>query len=225
MAFDQYAKVIMIGHEGIRVGYEMKQLDRQHLRQLMVALVAPLYATFSDVLEAQEAWEYVAFQTKDGVTYDQDTLYLSLINAPKNGILYKKVEKALGRKEAERLPRDYAIKCGLKSKTYRIKVYDRDILRHQLPGLPTGARFSTGSGISYHIDKPHFKDMYFLHKNVSIVRDFYNCTMPQHKDLDDTDVDYFKGFAVTFDQNTLKILKMKRYFFPQDPQMINFKDK
>lgn len=220
----EQARVVMVGLEGARIGYDVQGFYTQDLHQTITSLVAPLYVRFPIVAEAEEYWEYVAFQTADGITYDEETIYVSLNDAPKNGLLYKQVEETLGTEEAERIPRDYAIKCALRSGTYRIKVYDRDILRHQVPGLPSGARLSAGSGISYHIDASHIKDMYFLHKDSWIVGEFYQQVMPVHSCFDDTDVDHYKGFAVTYDSNTMHVLKMKRYYFPQDPLMANFKD-
>jgi hypothetical protein len=225
MVFDPQSKVVMIGHEGARVGYEMHHINNRTTRQDVTALVSPLYTQFPDVLEAEPFWEYIAFQTPDGITYGEDTIYVSLYNAPYMGALYNRVAAALGENEADRIPRDYAIKCGLKTQTYRIKVYDRDILNHQLPGLPRGARYSAGSGISYHVDAPNIKDMYFLHRNPVAVASFYGHSMPTHPDLDDVDTEHFKGFAVTFDAATLSVLKMKRYFFPQDPLMLDFQDR
>lgn len=114
---------------------------------------------------------------------------------------------------------DYCVNYFIDSKTKAAKFYDLDIHRHTKPKLPPGSKPITVWGLG--VGATSKKDLYFLHRDVGVVSSFFKLPAPYFNKIDNfcNDTSFMKAFGVTYDAETLEPLKLKMYYYPNDPLM------
>ena len=175
-------------------------------RELLAELIYSIGELFNEGIDMTRL-EQFSFQDADGISYFE----------PKLMVVYS------GGKEAaqnEGLPfgnahEHYCVNYFLNSRTKRTKFYDLQILEHQRPPLPEGSElaYPFGLGVSWDMQR---KDVYFVHNNMTNVCNFFNLPAPSVEELHHQDKDngIKKIFGIAYEVNTLRPLKLKRYFYP-----------
>ena len=180
-------------------------------RELIIELLYTIGSTFNEGVD-RERLEQFSYQAADGISYFEPKLMLVY-----SGGKQAAKETNLPIEEAHE---HYCINYFLHSKTKQTKFYDLHIDKHQKPGLPNGSTFAGpfGLGVSWNGLR---KDVYFVHSNMKLVSEFFNLPMPSVKDLKNIDEDNTieKVFGITYETNNLKPIKLKRYFYPKDPNL------
>lgn len=115
---------------------------------------------------------------------------------------------------------DYCVNYFLESKLKVAKFYDLDVWKHQQPNILSGSKILThwGQGVSVNPEK---KDLYFMHRDVELVSNFYNLPMPFILSIENfcKDKTFMKVFGLTYNTTTFEPLKLKLYYYPADPLM------
>lgn len=108
----------------------------------------------------------------------------------------------------------------LESKKLDIKFYDLDIDNYIKPAMPKGAFVASPFGLGLSRQKNRF-DYYFCHPNMEEVSNFFNLPAPTLSELSaiDGNNEVLKVFGLAYDPQTLRPIKLKRYYYPQDPYL------
>lgn len=191
-------------------------------------LLTTLAEKFPDALTDPQFqnWEMIGFTKKDGVNYFEDTISLVIRATP---------DEALVRKFA--LPGElksydptsqfldyYTIKFLLDSKSKVLKVYDANFLLYPLPALPEGTRLHIIMGIGRHFGDSRvtlLRDVYFLHRKPHKMKEFceeYGIPYPDDSSVEPSNLNY--GYGLVYDSVNLMPVKLKRYHFPHDPNLV-----
>ncbi len=117
---------------------------------------------------------------------------------------------------------DYHVIKVMNNNESVLKCYDNDFWRHPNIPLPVNARLAQQFGIGFYPDNEEIDiyDMYFFHHSLEAVEDHFNLNL----NLPDFVKAYGFGlYGVSYNSN-LEALKLKRYFYPSDPQLNNPQD-
>ena len=113
---------------------------------------------------------------------------------------------------------DYCLNYYCDSKKSSAKFYDLDVDRYPRPELPVGSElaYPFGHGVGMQSDR---QEVYFCHHDLALVSDYFKLPLPTSPSSAEFDLNtkYLKVFGLTYEVQTLKPLKLKRYFYPQDP--------
>jgi hypothetical protein len=104
----------------------------------------------------------------------------------------------------------WAIKFTSEGDTVK-KYYTGDFWRLPNFQLPFGARLASKFGLGFYEDKDIY-DVYFFHKDPQKVFDHLGWSLPFPSEK-------YCLYGVTYD-SSLKPLKLKRYFYPADPEIL-----
>jgi hypothetical protein len=163
--------------------------------------------------ENKDRIEQFSFQPADGKVYKEDKFMVVYSGGKKDCFLYPE----MGVIDPHD---DYCVNHFLTSGKKITKFYDLDIERHAKPTLPEGARYIThwGHGVS---ENPNMKDAYFLFKDVTAVADFLNLPVPNLEEVKEfcQDTTFEKVLGLTYNTYSLEPLKLKLYYYPDDPYM------
>lgn len=189
---------------------EENLFDVQHApKELLYELIHIIGSQFNEGVDLENL-EQFSFQDADGVSYFE----------PKLMLVYSKGDEVA---KANNLPigeahEHYCINYFLDSKIKKMKFYDLHIHLHPHPLLPEESYYAAPFGHGVSTDGLR-KDVYFVHKNMNFVSEFFNLPMPTVDSLSEIDNDNTveKVFGLTYEARTMKPLKLKRYFYPRDP--------
>jgi len=164
-------------------------------------------------------WEMVGSTTPDKISTFCDTIGIVFKGNPpehllKNHLIHPKSNFA----------DYYQLKIALNgSELPVLKVYDLTLGLHPLPSFPDGIAILENQGIGMYLSdekRCFFRDIYFTHRNVDEM-----LSWAEKKDIkfpifgnEKTEGMCF-GFGVTWDVRNFQVLKLKRYFFPDDPSL------
>jgi hypothetical protein len=155
-----------------------------------------------------------SFQAADKISYFEDKFMLVYSGGEED---YKESGLSLHRPHD-----DYCINYYCESKKSAVKFYDLEVNLYSMPSLPQGSElaYPFGHGVG---TLTYRQDVYFCHHDIKLVSEFFNLPMPTSVSSSKYDLDpkVMKVFGLTYDVQTLKPMKLKRYFYPQDPA-INF---
>ncbi|MBL7557219.1 MAG: hypothetical protein JNM24_15440 [Bdellovibrionaceae bacterium] len=153
-----------------------------------------------------------SFQAADGISYFEDKLM-----AVYSGGTSEYLNYSFNIKQPHD---DYCVNFYLDSRKSAAKFYDLDIDSYAKPTLPEGSTFASpfGHGIAPDSNR---QDVYFCHPDLHYVARFFSLPAPTVPELAtiDQNLSVIKVFGLSYDANSLKPLKLKRYFYPQDPNM------
>jgi hypothetical protein len=151
-----------------------------------------------------------SFQAADGISYFEDKFMLVYSGGETD---YKEFGLSLYRPHD-----DYCINYYCDSKKSSAKFYDLEVDRYPRPELPVGSElaYPFGHGVGMQSDR---QDVYFCHHDLALVSDYFKLPLPTSPSSAEFDLNtkYLKVFGLTYEVQTLKPLKLKRYFYPQDP--------
>lgn len=120
----------------------------------------------------------------------------------------------------------YTIKYPLaKGEKPYLKVYDTEYQQYPIPSLPKGSRIASQYGIGIHYgrdDVEHLRDIYILHNDRLLMKEIYGELYPDVKE--DYEVNQ-RAYALIYDTNTLDVVKVKRYIFPNDKGLFDIRNK
>lgn len=152
-----------------------------------------------------------SFQAADGIHYFEDKL-MAVYSGGKED--FKKYDIKLFDPHD-----DYCINFFLSSKKTVVKFYDLAINNYKLPTLPEGSVLAYPFGHGVGTSGPN-QDVYFCNSDLDQVTQFFNLPKPSVAEINkyDSDPSINKIFGLTFNSNNLKLLKLKRYFYPKDPE-------
>jgi hypothetical protein len=180
-------------------------------KELLVELVHCMGTIFNEGVDLDRL-EQFSFQDADGISYFE----------PKLMLVYS------GGREAARLTdlpiteahEHYCINYFLESKVSKQKFYDLHIENHRHPELPEGSYYASPFGLGISNDGMR-KDVYFVHCDLRGVARHFDLPPPTVAALLNIDEDLAveKVFGLTYEAASLKPLKLKRYFYPQDPYL------
>lgn len=165
--------------------------------------------------------EMISRHEADGVAYPFDTIVCVYQTFPTKEIL-----------ERFNAPTDccyadyYTIKYPLvQGEAPYLKVYDTEYQQHPIPSLPKGSCITTQYGIGIHYgrkDVEHLRDVSFLHNDRSLMQETYDKLYPMIEE--DYKVNQ-RQYALIYDANTLEVIKVKRYIFPDDKGLFDLRSK
>lgn len=116
---------------------------------------------------------------------------------------------------------DYCVNYFVDSKVRHAKFYDKDVWKYKQPAVPPGCQLLThwGQGVNSAISGIH--DLYLLYHSPQDIADFYCLPRPHHHSIRDfcNDTDVMKVFGLTYRTSDFKPLKLKMYYYPNDPHM------
>jgi len=189
----------------------------------LIGLVAGAFPEFIEEPNFKN-WEMIGFTKADGVNYFENTIGVVYRGVPPKELLSKFTERWSQHSDFLDC---YQIKYQLQSKTKVLKVYDATFGLYALPRLPAGVMLHTNHGVGLHFGSEQhekFRDIYFAIKNPRSVSEYcgyYGIPYPKYDDDDAFlgNPEYKYGFGITYDALTLRPVKVKRYFFPHDPQL------
>lgn len=180
-------------------------------QEFLMRFVAEIGAQFGLGVELSRL-QQLSFQAADGVRYFEDKLM-----AVYSGGKERCADLGFWMSNPHD---DYCVNYFLNSKQTQVKFYDLDIEKYQRPLMPKGATVAApfGQGVSH--DGSRY-DYYFCHHNLFEVAEFFGLPAPTVPALDaiDKNNSIEKVFGLAYDAKTLKCLKLKRYFYPQDPHL------
>ena len=151
-----------------------------------------------------------SFQAADGISYFEDKFMMVYSGGESD---YKEFGLSLYRPHD-----DYCINYYCNSKQSAAKFYDLEVDRYPRPQLPEDSElaYPFGHGVGMQSDR---QDVYFCHHDLALVSEYFNLPLPTSPSSAEYDLNtkYMKVFGLTYEVQTLKPLKLKRYFYPQDP--------
>lgn len=158
--------------------------------------------------------EQFSFQKADKVIYHEDkimSLYRDLRFAPED--LVQRISKPHPH---------FSINFFLSSKETEFKFYDLDISRYRLPEIPASLKLASAFGIGVDFNRNR-RDVYLTGRSSLEAVHSFSLPEPDIKNLSlpEEPGDCLKLFGLSFDANTLKPLKLKRYYYPRDPALLN----
>lgn len=160
-------------------------------------------------------WEMIGF-TKAGANIPVDTIGIVMKGHPPEEMLSK-----YNPHPSSSFADYYQLKVGLDGSEPVLKVYDLTLGVHPLPMLPEGTAIHHNQGIGVHFGCPlraNHRDVYFTHNSASKMMSWAECVGVQFPYYGDEETpDLLLGMGVTWDVRTFRVLKLKRYFFPNDP--------
>jgi hypothetical protein len=165
--------------------------------------------------------EMISRHEADGVAYPFDTVVCVYQTFPTKEVLEK-----FGAPIDARYADYYTIKYPLvEGENPYLKVYDTEYQQHSIPSLPKGSRITNQYGIGIHYgrdDVEHLRDVSFLHNDRLLMKETYGDLYP------DVEEDYEvnqRQYALIYDTNTLDVVKVKRYIFPDDKGLFDLRSK
>jgi|JI10StandDraft_1071094.scaffolds.fasta_scaffold27440_4 hypothetical protein len=179
--------------------------------ELLARFVDELGTSFGIGVDLNRLQQF-SFQAADGISYFEDKL-MAVYSGGKQDYLNYSIDV--------KVPHDdYCVNFYLDSLKSAAKFYDLDIDSYPRPALPEGATLATpfGHGLAPGMDR---QDVYFCHPDLAYVSDFYKLPAPSIVTLSkiDADLTITKVFGLSYSTSSLTPLKLKRYFYPQDPNM------
>lgn len=95
-----------------------------------------------------------------------------------------------------------------------LKIYDQDLSKHPLPGLPTGARLDPlGSGIGIYYPNSRLAKIYFLHDDADFVHRWWGSKNPPKQ------MSKLTYFGIEFDRETLITTDISQYSIYKDEDL------
>ena len=165
-------------------------------------------------IETFKGIELISYHPRDNITYYDDTISLVY-----NQILCDDIGREYGVPDTFESLDFYAKKYLLTEKICILKAYDEILWKYPLPRLPEGCRIHQEFGIGRHFgyDKlTSILDVYFFHDNDIKIKEMYPDLFP---DIVDHRDDLIKGYAFTYDVRSLKLIKIKRYLYPDSSDL------
>lgn len=187
--------------------FEIKTVPQEFL----VRFIDEIGRRFGLAVDLQ-ALQQLSFQAADGIRYHEDKL-MAVYSGGKTSC------KELGF-SLENPHDDYCVNYFLDSREIAVKFYDLDIDKYVKPKMPEGSFVASPFGLGLSLEKKRF-DYYFCHKNMAEVASFFNLPAPTVEELAwlDNDNEILKVFGLAYDPETLQPIKLKRYYYPQDPRL------
>ena len=97
-----------------------------------------------------------------------------------------------------------------------LKIYDQDLSKHPLPGLPPGARLDplgSGIGIYYPEQELSMAKIYFIHDNPEFVHKWWGSKNPPEK------ISRLTYFGVEFNRESLMTTDLSQYSIYKDEDL------
>lgn len=179
--------------------------------EFLVRFIDEIGQRFGEAIELPRL-QQLSFQAADGIRYFEDKL-MAVYSGGKTHCA------DLGFSLAN--PHDdYCVNYFLDSKEIAIKFYDLDIESYEKPAMPEGSFVASPFGLGLNLSKKYY-DYYFCHNQIQVVADFFSLPVPTVEELKEIDEDpsVTKVFGLSYESKTLKPVKLKRYFYPQDPKL------
>lgn len=180
-------------------------------KEYLFAFIDVMGSTFDEGINLEKLQQF-SFQPADGINYNEHK-FMAVYSGGKN-------DHNLYNIDIKNPHDDYCVNYFLKSKKRVAKFYDLDVWKHQQPNVIAGSKILThwGQGVSINSEK---KDLYFMHYDVEMVSKFYNLPIPYYKTVKEFcfDKKIMKVFGLTYNSINFKPLKLKLYYYPNDPLM------
>jgi hypothetical protein len=161
------------------------------------------------------AWEMVGFTKADGISTFVDTIGVVIKGQPPQSLLNKYPVHP-----NSEFADYFQLKVGTDGSEPVVKFYDLTLGLYPLPSFPQGTSILANQGIGVYFGdrRRHLHDVYFTHTNfykVSEWAESQKIEFPFYGDEKTPGITL--GFGATWDERDFKIVKLKRYFFPNDP--------
>lgn len=161
-----------------------------------------------------EKADIIGVTRKDGRSYFEDTVSITFPGPPE-----AELREEFGIPDEVNCFDCHTLKIGLESGIRFCKVYDAEFWRHPLPSMPSGWRLAHRFGIGLHFGSTRhemIRDVYFFHHDMTHVFRHFGLELPQT--LVSEPPGCIKLFGVTYHLGQdMRILKAKRYWYPNDP--------
>lgn len=193
---------------------EENLFDAQNVPQeYLDRFLSEMAERFPEVTIEIDKLQQFSFQPADGIAYQEHKFMAVFSGGMEDCFLHPEIGVFNPHD-------DYCVNFFIESRQQVTKFYDLEIDRHSRPVLPKGGVPIThwGHGVSAN---PLVKDSYFLHPDVELVANHFGLPKPYLDEIRDfcTDTRFQKVFGLTYRTDTLAPLKLKLYFYPDDPNM------
>jgi len=166
--------------------------------------------------------ELVSHHKKDNLVNFSDTVTISYEGEPTYNLL-----RHFGVLENINFMDYFVLKFDLEQKDYYLKVYDSDFFKYKIPQLPKLSRIGSQFGIGKYFGRPKLskhRDVYFFHHDTQEVYQHFKLGEPINEIYDSTDGLALFGVSYLETEKGTEIIKLKRYFYPDDMN-IHFPEK
>ncbi|MDR3607756.1 MAG: hypothetical protein P4M08_10290 [Oligoflexia bacterium] len=176
-------------------------------------ILAALYDAFPETLrEDIQTWEMVGMTLANGDNYRADTISVFYAGGPASETL-DRFETPQGN-----YVNAHTIKYELATRKKYLKVFDGDWWKYPLPPLPVGAQFGEHGGIGLHYKNAVLesrRDIYFFHRDENAVIEWCRGQAVDYPlYAGDPGGPILRLYGLAFDQQTLRVIKLKRYVHP-----------
>jgi hypothetical protein len=214
---DLSAATITLDHAGVSENtYRARGLKSQQTRDIYAQLVSVFPAVLE---ESPEDWELLGVSEANGDNYRTPTI----------SVFYKGPPPP-ERREKYGVPSDlflvdaHAVKYELASGQSYLKVYRGDWWQVPLPGLPEGACLASNYGLGCHFQKPELasrRDVYFFHDNEAALNSWLVANGIKPVQKIDLPMGNLGLYGLQFDAVSLKSYRLKRYYQPHAPVIVD----
>ncbi|MDR3607753.1 MAG: hypothetical protein P4M08_10275 [Oligoflexia bacterium] len=214
---DLEANEICLDAQGVSENtYSARHVRGRYLISLAVSTRPELLD--SDVFNQADI---VGLTEQDGRSYFEDVVSITFLGVPDSDL-----KKRIGVPDEVHCTDCYTLKIGLKTGHCYYKIYDSEFWRYPLPAMPAGWRLAHRFGIGRHFGSPrheNFRDLYFFHEDLNQVYAHFGQNSPTPlPELGEEPAGTQKLFGVTYESaRNMRILKLKRYWYPKDPRLEN----
>lgn len=116
----------------------------------------------------------------------------------------------------------YVLKFDLVNKKFYLKTYDFNFYKYIIPQLPVNSYLANQFGVSSYHGKEELKDthdVYFFNSRTDTVQSFYKLGSAEMH----TPTSHLALYGISYNlgPKSLKILKLKRYFYPNDLNILS----
>ena len=193
---------------------EENLFDAQNVPQeYLERFIDEMHYRFPGEMIELDKLQQFSFQPADGIAY-QEHKFMAVFSGGKEDCFLHPEIGVFNPHD------DYCVNFFIDSRERVTKFYDLDIDHHRRPVLPKEGIPIThwGHGVSAN---PLVKDSYFLHVDVENVAEHFGLPRPYLEEIHDfcTDLTFQKVFGLTYRADTLEPLKLKLYYYPDDPRM------
>lgn len=161
--------------------------------------------------------DIITIHPADGITYLHETIVVSFTCPPDEFLRNKYGIPA----ELNLAKNEFTIKYDVVTGRAIAKVHDLNIEGFWLPPVPEGFFLGRAYGIGRHLtedSRADIADFYFIHPDRQAMRDFFGDLYPEyHEDFEPI----HRGYCMSVDQKERRILKIKRYIYWLDKELIH----
>jgi len=160
----------------------------------------------------------ISVHPKDGVSYLGDSIVVDYSDSDIPGSIIREFDVP----DSVRPNSAFKLKYNLDTKEVMLKLYDTAVSKYPRPNTPEGTIWGSFIGVGRQFSKSkqtnNILDFYYLSRDREAMREWLGDDYPNY---DETFVTEARGYAVSTDWETGRIVNVKRHIYARDPALLN----